>query len=269
LRPVSPSEPSVSLLDPSGGEIWESGDTPTVRWTAGDVDGDQLFYRVDYSRDGGESWRTLARDLTGSELPVDAAFLPGSDQARVRVLASDGVNTAFDESGPFTVARKDPLLAIGGVAEGAIVEAGETLNFIADYADPDEEGIPDAAFVWRAARYGVLGFGPRLELLASELPPGPQQLSVSVPGIEGAQVSARVSFLRAPQADELQASCAGDCDGDGEVAVHELVTGVNIALETLPAEECPAADADGSGSVTIDELLTAVGDALRGCDRGG
>lgn len=60
-------------------------------------------------------------------------------------------------------------------------------------------------------------------------------------------------------------SCTGDCNGDGVVAVNELVLAVNIALGTATVEECAAADADGDGEVTVNELVTAVNLALAGC----
>lgn len=62
------------------------------------------------------------------------------------------------------------------------------------------------------------------------------------------------------------AGCPGDCNRDGVVTVDEILSGVNIALGTLPMEVCPASDADGNGSVTVDELLLAVNHALNGCN---
>ena len=61
--------------------------------------------------------------------------------------------------------------------------------------------------------------------------------------------------------------CAGDCNGNGQVTIEELIRGVNIALGTLPATECTALDRDGGGHVTINELVAAVASALDGCAR--
>ncbi|MEO8603122.1 MAG: hypothetical protein ABI629_11155 [bacterium] len=60
-------------------------------------------------------------------------------------------------------------------------------------------------------------------------------------------------------------SCPGDCNGDSEVAINELIVGVNIALGTSPLSTCPAFDSSGDGSVTINELIAAVNAALTGC----
>lgn len=59
-------------------------------------------------------------------------------------------------------------------------------------------------------------------------------------------------------------SCTGDCDGNGEVTVDEIVTMVNAAL-TGGDGGCPAGDANDSGDITVDEIITAVNNALTGC----
>jgi cysteine-rich repeat protein len=62
-----------------------------------------------------------------------------------------------------------------------------------------------------------------------------------------------------------QTLCVGDCDGDGRVAVHELVLGVNIALERADLSACSGFDADGDQRVMVNELVRGVADALLGC----
>ena len=59
--------------------------------------------------------------------------------------------------------------------------------------------------------------------------------------------------------------CAGDCNGDGQVTVDELLRGINIALGELPASACPLLDRDANGAIAVDEIVTAVGAALDSC----
>jgi parallel beta-helix repeat protein len=59
--------------------------------------------------------------------------------------------------------------------------------------------------------------------------------------------------------------CSGDCDGDGKVAVNELVLGVDIALGDQVLAQCPAMDSQDSNAVQIADLVRAVGNALNGC----
>jgi hypothetical protein len=56
----------------------------------------------------------------------------------------------------------------------------------------------------------------------------------------------------------------GDCNGDGAVTVDELITGVNVALGSMPLSSCPSFDGNGDGRVTVDELIEAVNVALTG-----
>ena len=60
-------------------------------------------------------------------------------------------------------------------------------------------------------------------------------------------------------------ACTGDCDGDAEVSVAELMHGVNIALGTTEVVTCPVFDVNVNGQVSVSELITAVGNALDEC----
>ena len=59
--------------------------------------------------------------------------------------------------------------------------------------------------------------------------------------------------------------CLGDCAGDEQVTVDDLIKGVNIALGTAEVDTCTAFDLAGDGSVTVDELVKGVNKALSGC----
>jgi hypothetical protein len=59
--------------------------------------------------------------------------------------------------------------------------------------------------------------------------------------------------------------CVGDCQGDNEVTVDDVLKGVNISLGTAELETCPSFDADHSGKVTVDEIVVAVNNAVLGC----
>lgn len=79
----------------------------------------------------------------------------------------------------------------------------------------------------------------------------------------GGRADPDVYFARLPLASAV--ACVGDCNGDGQVTVDEVLTMVNIGLGGEDISSCPAGDADGSGSVTVDEILAAVNNALTGC----
>lgn len=63
----------------------------------------------------------------------------------------------------------------------------------------------------------------------------------------------------------VAAVCSGDCSGDGEVTIDELILGVGIALGGSVLGQCPSIDKSMDGEVTIDEIITSVNSALVGC----
>jgi len=71
-----------------------------------------------------------------------------------------------------------------------------------------------------------------------------------------------ISFVTPVAAGAL---CVGDCNGDLQVTVDELVLGINIALGETDVDQCTAIDASGDRQVTVDEIVAAVTAALDGC----
>jgi hypothetical protein len=61
------------------------------------------------------------------------------------------------------------------------------------------------------------------------------------------------------------AACVGNCKGDQQVNVADLVTMVNIALGNSPVTACEAGDSNLDRRITIDEILIAVTNAFNGC----
>jgi len=59
--------------------------------------------------------------------------------------------------------------------------------------------------------------------------------------------------------------CAGDCGGNGQVTVADLLKMVDIGLGMLPLANCRAGDSTFDSQVAIDDLLNAVRNALDGC----
>jgi hypothetical protein len=75
-----------------------------------------------------------------------------------------------------------------------------------------------------------------------------------------------------PTATPKAGVCTGDCDGDGQVTIDELMAGIVLALGGVGDAPCAAAfcHADcgpgpGGGRVGVACLIAAVGRALDGC----
>lgn len=85
---------------------------------------------------------------------------------------------------------------------------------------------------------------------------GPQTSDVTAHGLPATCVNGSIV---------VQMPCRGDCNGDNEVTIDELLTGVAISLGGSPYDQCPAFDSDRNRDLSIDELLQGVLDALNGC----
>ncbi|HER19811.1 MAG TPA: hypothetical protein ENO14_02065, partial [Chromatiales bacterium] len=72
-------------------------------------------------------------------------------------------------------------------------------------------------------------------------------------------------FLAAGGRVAAQPPCVGDCNGNGAVAINELIVGVNIALGNFSVDQCPSFDSNWNGAVAVNELIQAVNAALGGC----
>ena len=181
-RSVSAHAPSVQMLYPNGGETLDQ-ETALVRWQGSDADQDALIYTLQYSSDGGQNWQTIAGDLTTTQLPISSLALPGSDQSLFRVIASDGVNTAQDQSDrTFRVPGKPPQALIISPQAGVSLTAEQQLTLAGEAYDLEDGLLPDSALKWSSDLQGDLGAGAQL---AVSLKPGVHTLTLSVQDSDG------------------------------------------------------------------------------------
>lgn len=108
-RQVTPAEPNVQLLSPNGMEEIDIGQRCQVDWTADDLDGDELSYFLAYTPDGGDTWIPIASNLTTTSYEWNTTGVAPTAECKVKVMASDGYNTAEDVSdAPFEMSDSSP-----------------------------------------------------------------------------------------------------------------------------------------------------------------
>ena len=190
-RVVSPHAPKISDLTLAAGKSMTG--KQNLSWKAIDEDGDKLTFSVWYSRDAGREWIPIAANLNVAALTIDFDQLPGAQEALLRVLASDGVNTsqlATEKS--FSVPSKGPQITINGLEDGATIDEGQEY-LLQGSAFSYEHGAITAsnAFVWQDKVSGKLGTGPWVVL---HLSPGEHSISLAVTDASGmtATVSRRL-----------------------------------------------------------------------------
>jgi hypothetical protein len=191
-RAVSTSPPAIRVVSPNGGERIAATSLFTMSWTASDPDGDMLSYLVQYSRDGGATWRALDAGVAETEAVLDGALLAGSDRALVRVTASDGVNTSADQSdATFTVERKPPEAVIH-TPDGTLVPIGAGLTLLGAAFDAEDGPLADPGLNWESDRDGPLGAGD--ELVAA-LSPGVHTITLRARDADGAVASDSIAVI--------------------------------------------------------------------------
>jgi hypothetical protein len=183
-RDRSPNSPVVTINAPAGGA--NVGDEKvTAAWTASDADGDELRYMVLYSMDGGGVWHPVALDITTNSLEIGGRYWAGSENARIRVLTSDGFNTGHADSELFQVGRKPPLVWIVAPEDGGAV-APEAAIVLEGFASDLEDGeLIGASLVWESDRDGHLGDGEQLILPGWALSSGAHEITLTATDSNG------------------------------------------------------------------------------------
>jgi hypothetical protein len=190
------SEPGpVQLVEPNGGETWSDDGTVRVRWEASDPDGDSLTAAVQFSADGGRTWRAVVRDVTESQARLEASLIPGSSAGLIRVCVSDGVNTACDDSDAiFQVAGKPPEASISSPQDGGTFPTGVQVILQASASDLEDGPLPQSAsYAWTSSLDGELGQGDLLWDLP--LSPGRHRLTLTVTDGDGLSATDTVTII--------------------------------------------------------------------------
>jgi hypothetical protein len=144
-RIVTAHAPTLSLAPVNFDAVNE---TLTLSWNATDADGDKLVFAVHYSHDNGQSWKAMLVAYPWQDAVISTALLPGGTQARVRVMATDGVNSTTVVSPPFNLPTHAPKPQITGVNEGERIPFG-TVRKLEGVGFDGEEGSLGPRLSWQ------------------------------------------------------------------------------------------------------------------------
>ena len=105
-EPIPVTTTAKPILHVATPAAWHIGENGTVNWTvAGAVD----HFKVDLSRNGGQSWTTLAADVPGGQHHLTVGVdPPASTNARVRVEAFGSSGTTIATTGAFHIVGGPP-----------------------------------------------------------------------------------------------------------------------------------------------------------------
>jgi hypothetical protein len=213
------------------------------------LDGVNLSYSIDAGGETGEALDPVI-ELSGTGGPGSASILTtiGVDVVLGRCTGTspdygpDGIFCTDDDQPSITLAATNP--AVTGTATALV------------------SNLPDGGEIGPVS---ITGAPFSCSKLAVRNPGGASLVSAfGVPDVDTIG-SLAVKLALVAQENDEPISCLGDCNGDGEVTVDEIITMVNIALGAAQPSGCAAGDGNGDGEVTVDEIVSAVNRALGGC----
>ncbi len=184
-RQASANQPTVTINSPNGGEIL-NGNSSTIEWAGLDADGDSLTYLIQVSGNNGATWTTLASNLTDNNYVMDLTSLAGTNQGRIRVLASDGFHTAQDESNAvFTIVGRGPTVNMVTPTNNAGYVGNQPIVFQGNAVDLEDGDLSGTALKWTSNLDGQIGTGTSLTRSALDLTEGVHTISLSAQDSEG------------------------------------------------------------------------------------
>lgn len=198
--------------------------------------------------------RTQSSDFPATHGGAQAALNGTVQDAFVARLSAD--LTTLEQVTYLGGSQGDSSYQIAVKTDGSeVIVAGDTsstdLPATAGGAQPIFEGPAEDPNPYAA-------FAVRIDATLTAAGPTP----TAVPPTPTAPTAVTPTATTAPTSTE---DCAGDCRGNGQVTIDDLITGVDIALGNAPMSICAVFDVNGDSRVTIDELIRAVTNALTGC----
>lgn len=190
-RAVGAHKPALRILAPASGTTL--GPQATVSWQASEEGNPALTFTLLYNTGDNDNWLPLATGIRKQSFTIDTSLLPGSRKARLRVRATDGVNTTeADAPGTFIVPVKPPLVTIFGLKNGSALKA-ENASLSAAAYDPQDGMLPAASLKWSSSRDGVLGEGVRI--VARRLTAGPHSITLTATNSLGRSTTVRINVM--------------------------------------------------------------------------
>jgi hypothetical protein len=166
--------PSVKVLAPRRGARVGTRSPVLVRWSATSPEDLPLTASVDYSRDGGRTWRTIFVGPNDDHTTLPSFYFTAARRSRVRVRISDGFNETDAVSGVFSAAGAPPEVAIETTFSPRMPIAGDAQVQLAGQAvDQAEQKLSGRQLRWFD---GTFPLGHGAELSAGPLPAGVNHL---------------------------------------------------------------------------------------------
>ena len=244
---VSQNAPVIQLETP----VYDAANrTLSASWEASDADGDELSFVIQYSRDGGARWEVLRSPYRFLDVTLDASYLAGSEQARLRVVATDGVLSSAATSAAFTMPKLPPDVMVCGLSNGDSRDFGMPIRVRALVTDAEDGSISEGVFWTLEGPTDASAEGDVAEF--ADLPPGAYELRVQAVDSDGMASQAELGFEILPLV--VPDGPAPELDGLPNDEAYETAAFVQVPLQSNRTARAWLTHADGHLYVAISGL---------------
>ncbi len=172
-RAASAAKPRVRVLRPRAGQRVGRRKNTVVRWRATDGDGGDLRAKIDYSPNGGRTWRPIYVGPNSGRVALASSLFSRSPRARVRVRANDGFNEGRARSKRFVAIGRRPDVTILSPRRGTRIRNDASLYFAGQAVDDRSYPLTGKRLRWLDGRR-LLGRGKSISV--SALRPGKHKI---------------------------------------------------------------------------------------------
>jgi len=163
----------------------------SVVWEVEGAPGTTPSATLRYSRDGGQTWRTLVAATREARIDVALDQLAGSDKGYLELAATAGTTMLTRRVSVGAIPNRAPKVGILG---DAVIrrDAGAALVLAGEAVDLEDGPLPDASLAWAIPSTGLKATGRTL-VLGAGLPAGFHTITLTATDSAGARQTARVT----------------------------------------------------------------------------
>lgn len=214
---VPSQSPTIQLIRPRGGEKIGDTDILTVEWQASHSQNVELEYLIEYSFDGGKTFRPLVSGLKETRYEWQAGLTASTGNVRIRVVASDGFNQAFDVSDDIHVGDVVSRVVIVQPRPGEVIPEGKPIQLLA-MAQNIEQGalqLNSSNTLWIIDDEIIVGNGNEIEFSEIELTT-PRGIVTTPPAVGAHSLRVEVTVAQGKKiSDKIPIEIVADSDRDG------------------------------------------------------
>jgi hypothetical protein len=153
----------VTVISPAQAtRIGATGDF-LAQWNATDPDGDLQDVMLEYSADDGKTYRPIYLGGKSNKVSLPVSFLTKSEQARLRIVVSDGFNQDSAVSAKFKVDGAAPIVEIQEPVDKMQIRTGVLLKLVGRAVDNSRKLIPDDHLKWFSDKSSI-GSGSQVDV---------------------------------------------------------------------------------------------------------